>query len=76
MDAGKPQPHSHLFTLRVWDEVLDGDQGEWRGKLQSVRTGEVRYLRDWSVLLTLVLDMLRSEQQETPQETQRPTNNR
>jgi len=58
MDAGKPQPHSHLFTLRIWDEVLDGDQSEWRGKLQNVRTGEVRYLRDWSDLSSLINGML------------------
>ena len=42
---------SHLFTIRVWLEDLGESQTEWRGKIQHVLSGEVRYFRDWSGLV-------------------------
>jgi hypothetical protein len=42
---------SHLFTVRVWLEDLGEDQTEWRGKIQHVLSGEVRYFRDWTGLV-------------------------
>ena len=50
--------HSHLFTVRIWDEVLEGSHAEWRGKVQHITTGEIRYVREWSTLPSLLLDML------------------
>ena len=48
------QPRSHLFMVRLWLEELGDGQGEWRGKVQYVRSGETRYFRDWSTLLAFV----------------------
>jgi len=48
----QPQPRSHLFTVRVWQEVLDDDQCEWRGKVQHVTNGEAFYFRQWSKLVS------------------------
>ncbi len=51
--------HSQLFTVRVWQvESADGSS-EWRGKLQHVPSGEIRYFRGWAALIPLMLDMLR-----------------
>jgi hypothetical protein len=61
--TGKSQPHSHLFTLRIWGEVLDGEYAEWRGKVQHVVSGEIRYLRDWNDLLAVLLDMVPDHKQ-------------
>jgi len=58
MDTTHPPTHSHLFTVRVWREDLGQGQTEWRGEVQEVLSGEVRYFRDWSALLTLLHAML------------------
>ena len=52
------QHSSHLFTLRLWREELDSDETEWRGKVQHVMSGEVRYFRDWSTLIEFLLLVL------------------
>ena len=49
---------SHLFTLRLWAEPLGEGRSEWRGRVQHVASGETRYFRDWSTLVTLLLEML------------------
>lgn len=51
--------NSHLFTVRVWLEASEDDHSEWRGKLQHIPSGEVRYFRGWTALIPLMLDMLR-----------------
>ena len=51
-------PRSHLFTVRVWEEEIWADQTEWRGKVQLVTSGEVRYFREWDALVPLLLTML------------------
>ena len=58
MDTTHPPSRSHLFTVRVWREDLGHSQSEWRGEVHDVESGEVRYFRDWSTLLTLVQVML------------------
>ena len=57
LNAASPREfhsHSELFTVRLWHE----DQGEgrvaWRGKVQHVLSGEMRYFRDWQVLLAFL----------------------
>lgn len=50
---------SHLFTVRVWLEPAEDDGSEWRGKLQHIPSGEVRYFRGWVALIPLMLDILR-----------------
>src|SRR5262245_35948251 len=43
MDKPNGRPRSHLFTVRVWEEEIEADQREWRGKVQLFTSGEVRY---------------------------------
>ncbi len=50
--------HSHLFTLRIWQEEIEADKTEWRGKVQLFPSGEVRYFREWDALTPLLLTML------------------
>ncbi len=47
-----------LFTLRFWNVTTGDGQSEWRGRLQSVRTGHVRYFRDWDTLIIHLSEML------------------
>ena len=58
MDRPNVHLHSHLFTVRVWEEVIGTEQTELRGKVQLLTTGEVRYFREWSTLVPLLLTML------------------
>jgi hypothetical protein len=45
-------PHSHLFTLRIWEEALGEGNTEWRGRLQEIVTGDTVFFRDWPGLVT------------------------
>jgi chemotaxis methyl-accepting protein methylase len=58
MDREEPHPRSHLFTLRVWAEAMDGGRAEWRGKVQHVTSGETRYFRDWASLVAFLEEIL------------------
>jgi hypothetical protein len=58
MDTGRRYDRSHLFIVRLWREDLGEGQLEWRGKVQHVLSGEVRYFRDWPTLTALLLAML------------------
>jgi hypothetical protein len=49
---------SHLFMVRVWLEDLGDGNTEWRGKLQCVTGGEVKYFRDWQTLIADLQEML------------------
>ena len=53
-DTDQPEPKSHLFILRLWLEDLGSGQNDWRGKVQHVNSGEVRYFRDWPTLEAFV----------------------
>ncbi len=53
---------SYLFTVRLWSEALGEGQAEWRGQVRYVTSGETRYFRDWSTLVTLFLEMLSGAQ--------------
>lgn len=61
---------SHLFTIRVWKEDLGAEQSEWRGKVQRVIGGDVRYFRDWASLAPLLLAMLAEAEAECETETE------
>lgn len=54
----RPPYRLHLFTLRIWPEVLDGEAWEWRGEVKNTSTGDIHYFRDWQVLATLLPTML------------------
>jgi hypothetical protein len=58
IDKLSHSPRTHLFTVRVWEEEIGADQTEWRGKVQLVTSGEVRYFREWAALVPLLLTML------------------
>lgn len=45
---GERQPH--VFTLRMWPEEVGDGRVDWRGKIQHLNSGEVRYFRDWAAL--------------------------
>ena len=66
MDKPNSRPRSHLFTVRVWEEEIGTDQTEWRGKVQLLSNGDVRYFRDWAALVPLLLTML-SESDSVPE---------
>jgi len=51
---------SHLFTVRLWLEDLGEGRAEWRGKVQHVTSGEVRYFRDWATLIAALQEMLKT----------------
>ena len=44
--------------VRVWLEDLGNGKAEWRGKVKHVLSGEVRYFREWSNLMTILQEML------------------
>lgn len=54
----KMRPHSHLFTVRLWDEEIGDGQTVWRGKVQHVLTGETRPFRNWIALTEVIRAML------------------
>ncbi len=65
MDIAERHPHSHMFTIRVWQEEMKAGQCEWRGKVQLLSSGEVRYFREWAALVPLLLSMLSELEQTT-----------
>ena len=58
MEENESRERSHLFMVRVWSEDLGQGQTEWRGKIQHIGNGEVRYFRDWTTLTTFLPEML------------------
>jgi len=67
MDKPFPGPHSHLFTIRVWEEEIGSNQNEWRGKIHLFTTGDVRYFREWTALTPLLITMLSESQTDIAQ---------
>jgi hypothetical protein len=47
---------STLFTLRLWQEAMGGDQVELRAEVRHVQSGEVRYFRDWGALTAFLIE--------------------
>ena len=58
MDKAQPPSRTHLFTVRMWLEDLGQGQTEWRGEVQHVVSGEMRYFRDWPAMVALLQAML------------------
>jgi hypothetical protein len=65
MSTPHTHPRSRLFTVRVWKEEIGAGQTEWRGKVQLLPDGEVRYFREWATLVPLLLTML-ADSEATP----------
>lgn len=57
-EADQLAQNSQLFTLRLWLEDLGDGKTDWRGKVQHVYSGEVRYFRDWLALQEFVEGLL------------------
>lgn len=53
-------PRSHLFLVRMWLEDLAEGKNEWRGQLTIMPSGEVRYFREWPVLIMILQERLAS----------------
>ena len=51
MEHERQHPHSHLFTLRLWEEALGEGKAEWRGRVQEITSGETAFFRDWPGLV-------------------------
>ena len=58
MEKQGQHPRSHLFTIRVWEEETGTNQTEWRGKIQLITNGEVRYFCEWTALAPLLVALL------------------
>jgi hypothetical protein len=56
--ADQSTQNTHLFMLRLWSEDLGGGQTDWRGSVQHVNSGELRYFRDWPTLQAFVDGLL------------------
>ena len=52
MEMKQQQYDSQLFMVRIWEEELGNGQTELRGKVQHVTSGEARYFRDWTTLVS------------------------
>jgi len=44
--------------VRMWEEEVGSGQTEWRGKVQFMSSGDVRYFRHWTALVPLLVTML------------------
>ncbi len=53
----RQHPHSHLFTLRIWEEALGEGKAEWRGRVQEIDSGETAFFRDWPGLIATLRRM-------------------
>ncbi len=40
-----------IFTVKLWREHLGAGQYEWRGRIEHIESGEVRYFREETALL-------------------------
>jgi hypothetical protein len=69
-----PLSRTHLFTVRLWLEELSEGQTEWRGEVQYVVSGEMRYFRDRPALVEALQEMLPAQQGSSSAVQQHETN--
>lgn len=62
----EPPRRTHLFTLRVWSEEVGEQQREWRGRVQHLPGGEVRYVRGLSALVATLSELLSAQEPLVP----------
>ena len=58
MKRAARSPPTVILTLRLWHEPVGPDQGEWRGEIKNLSTGEIRYFRRWDEIATLARRMM------------------
>jgi hypothetical protein len=74
MEHERQHPYSHLFTLRLWEEVLGEGKTEWRGRVQELASGETAFFRDWPGLVATLTRLIAKSAAATegvPAESQR-----
>ncbi len=54
-------PPSHFFTLRLWEEESIGEESVWRGRIQYIADGEVRYFQGWEALVEMLRKFMLQE---------------
>jgi hypothetical protein len=54
-EAESGSGRTRLFTLRLWKETLAPHRFEWRGRIEAVESGEVRYFRGDAALMSWLL---------------------
>lgn len=57
--ADQQFPKTHLFTVRLWQTGPDHEKSQFRGKVQHVLSGEVRYFGDWRTLREFLVNQSR-----------------
>jgi hypothetical protein len=74
LKGGYSQHPTRAFILRLWQEETGTDRYEWRGRLQSIADGEVRYFRTWATLVELLEVLLPNakDREEPPELNIRP----
>lgn len=55
-----PGSGAQMFTLRIWITDQKDAALEWRGRIQHIQSGEVRYCRNWDTFTAYVEEVLRS----------------
>jgi hypothetical protein len=63
--ARSTTPQSFLFTFRLWQTRDAQGDSAWRGKLESVTTGQVRYLNDLQSVTAQLRELLRELEAES-----------
>ena len=58
MDRPQAQSNTQLVTVRLWREDLGEGQGEWRGEVHDVASGERHYFREWLTLVAFLQALL------------------
>ena len=66
-DQYQPQPHSQLFTVRLWRDTEQSNERAPYIQVRHVLTGETRYFSAWPPLIDYLENKLDSLQ--TPRET-------
>jgi len=61
MSAQSRGPPVHAFSLRLWPETIEDDKVVWRGRMQDLATGEVRYFQGWEALVDVLLSLMEEE---------------
>jgi hypothetical protein len=64
MQPDQRHPRAHLFTVRLWVEPFGDDQHEVRMQVRHILSGETRYFRSWSDVVTFLLAKMQALDQE------------
>ncbi len=65
MSEQSRSPPSHFFTLRLWSEESGDEETVWRGRIQYVANGEVRYFQGWEALVEMLCKFVLQEDEES-----------